>query len=177
MEAIDADDDYYMSIADKRGISVDEARDEEKRALEIESIKRENAEFKRAKEEADREAIVQGWLEEEKAVKQKFPAFDLGTELSNEDFNRLMSTPGMTLEHAYKVIHMDELMTGAMQYTAQQVHQQTVADIQARRGRPAEAGVASSSASAQTHKDAMSMSADEFKALRARVLAGEQVTL
>ena len=96
--------------------------------------------------EAQRKATAQyqQWMNEAKALKAKYPAFDLNREVQNEDFSRLLKI-GTPLEHAFRVVHFDEFMDGTIQRVQQQTADNVVANVRARGARPAEAGAKRSS--------------------------------
>ena len=52
---------------------------------------------------------------------------------------------GVPLKTAYEVLHKDEILSGAMTYTAQKVKEQVVKGIEARGRRPLENGIAAES--------------------------------
>ena len=82
-----------------------------------------------------RAAMVQRLEAEEAQVKEVYPTFDLEKEAGNPDFAALLKR-GVSMKQAFEVLHMDELMQGAMQYTAAKVQQTTARNIQARQARP-----------------------------------------
>ncbi len=89
---------------------------------------------------------VRGWFEDSSELKNDYPDFDLRKELrSNKLFSQLLMG-GAPLRAAYETVHKDEILSGAMAYTADQVRQQVVKDIEAKGRRPVENGVSSESA-------------------------------
>ena len=57
-----------------------------------------------------------------------------------------MLKAGVPVQHAYEVIHMDEIKAGVAQSTARQTEKQVVDGIRAKGNRPAENGTSSQSA-------------------------------
>ena len=57
-----------------------------------------------------------------------------------------MLKSGVPVEHAYKVLHMDELMQNVVQTTAQRAEKRVVDNVRSRGTRPPENGTASRSA-------------------------------
>ena len=56
-------------------------------------------------------------------------------------FATLSLKSGVDVRTAYEVAHHDEIISGAMQFTAQKVKEKTVNDIRARGMRPSEGGL------------------------------------
>ena len=86
------------------------------------------------------------WLNESKAIKELYPDFDLRNELrSSPLFSRLVLS-GAPLQAAYEIVHKDEILSGAMAYTADRVREQVVKNIETKGRRPLENGISSESA-------------------------------
>lgn len=137
LEAIESDHKIYEAEAEKRGMTADQLR-------EIRKMERQNAALKRAldeRQEQDRhEEALRKWQEESEAVKTVYPAFELGQEVKNPQFVGLLRN-GIDVRTAYEVLHKDEIISGAMQYTAQKVSEQVANNVKAKAARPAENGV------------------------------------
>ena len=88
---------------------------------------------------------LQKWYSEGEQVKAVYPDFDLGTESKNPQFISMLKA-GVPVQHAYEVIHMDEIKAGVAQSTARQTEKQVVDGIRAKGNRPAENGTSSQSA-------------------------------
>ncbi len=86
------------------------------------------------------------WLQESKAMKKTIPDFDLRNEIRNNKLFSQLLLSGVPLSTAYETIHKDEIISGAMQYTADAVRQQMVQNIEAKGRRPVENGVSAESA-------------------------------
>ena len=88
---------------------------------------------------------VYSWVKEGEDLKQLYENFDFRKELqSNPVFGQLLYS-GIPLKTAYEVVHKDEILSGAMAYTAQKVREQVVKGIEAKGRRPIENGIASES--------------------------------
>ena len=86
------------------------------------------------------------WLNESKGIKELYPDFDLRNELrSSPLFSRLVLS-GAPLQAAYEIVHKDEILSGAMAYTADRVREQVVKNIETKGRRPLENGISSESA-------------------------------
>lgn len=88
---------------------------------------------------------VASWVKESESLKEIYPDFDFREELKSQSlFGKLLHS-GVPLKSAYEVVHKDEILSGAMAYTAQKVREQVVKGIEAKGRRPLENGVASES--------------------------------
>lgn len=172
-KAIEEDDAYYEEEALEKGVTVEQLK-------EFKKMERENAELKKmqaeqnAKEAAEKK--VAGWMEESKQVKALYPQFDLRSELQNPKFADLLRVPGVDVRTAYELTHKDDIIAGAMQFTAKTVEKKIADKIAANGARPTENGLSSQSASL-TKSDVSQLSKDEFLALQRKVLRGEKVYL
>lgn len=170
-KAIEEDDSYYEDEALERGISVDQLK-------AIRKMERENAELKRqmqeqsVREQADR--IYAGWMEQAASLKQVYPGFDLNAELVNPRFVDLLRS-NIDVRTAYEVIHKDEIIPAAMQFTAQQVEQKIANKIAAGQGRPQENGLRNA-ASAVVKSDVSQLSREDRRKLYERARNGEHIT-
>lgn len=141
-KAINDDTSLFEEAAFKEGLSAEQYRQK----LQLEQ---ENARLKAAQEEAQRtagaEQIYAKWLAEADEVKAKYGVdFDMASEMENPQFTQLLGA-GIDFEAAYKTIHFDDMLNGAMAVTAQNVSQAMVNNIQSRSRRPVENGTQSAS--------------------------------
>lgn len=88
---------------------------------------------------------VTSWVKETDSLKELYPDFDFKNELKNSSLFGKLLYSGVPLKTAYEVIHKDEIISGAMSYTAQRVREQVVKGIEAKGRRPLENGIASES--------------------------------
>ena len=168
-KAIEADDSFWEQAAEDAGMSVQQFR-------EYQRMERENAQFRAAQEAAQSQAQadqqVQKWYTEAQALKQQpgFETFDLQGEADNPEFVRLLQS-GIPVQHAYEVIHMDDIIAAQAQQTSKAV----VDNIRARGTRPAENGTASSNA--VTYKaDVHKLTAEDRREIARRTRMGEHIT-
>lgn len=113
------------------------------------------------------------------AVKEKFPTFDLETEMQNPVFAR-MTAPGVGIgvEDAYWAIHRNELHAAAMRETAEKTAEKITNAILSGSRRPSEAGSTSQAPSVSTfdYAKASRKQREDFKKdLRLRMAKGEKV--
>jgi hypothetical protein len=88
---------------------------------------------------------VKNWVGQGESLKATYPDFNLRNELKgNKLFSRLVLN-GVSVKDAYEVSHKDEILSGAMAYTAKRVREQVVSNIEAKGRRPLENGVSSQS--------------------------------
>lgn len=151
----------------ERGVSVDSVKLERKIKSENSAMKAQIAEYERQKQEAQNKKIVQGWVNEAKALQQKYPDFKLEKEMSNKTFAHLLQVPGLTMEQAYEALHPEARDSRISSQTAQQV----VQNIASRNNRPVE-GIAKPQQAVDAKTDVINMTSEEFKKYRAKVLSG-----
>ena len=170
-KAIEEDDSYFEEEALEKGITVEQLK-------EIRKMERENADLKRQMEEQNRREnankIYAQWMEQAEAAKKVYPSFDLRAEMQNPQFVNLLRS-NVDAKTAFEVIHKDEIMPAAMQYTAKAVEQKLTNKIIANGARPAENGNSSQSASTTKSDVSQLTKADRAEILR-RVARGEKIS-
>lgn len=176
-EAIDADDSYFEDEANRQGMTVQQLK-------EMRKTQRENAEFKQALEERQRQEardnVFAEWMQQSETVKSIYPGFDFQQEVSGENAEKFLKLlqASVDVKTAYEVVHRDELMAGAIGYAVQTAQKRTVDDIRARGMRPKESGTGSSVASARVVKaDPNTWTNDDIAEVARRVKAGEKIRL
>jgi hypothetical protein len=167
---IQEDDSFYEEEAGQKGLTVEQLKN-------FKRMERENASLRKTTEEIERrqnaDRVYSEWMQQSEAVKGMYPAFDLNAEIQNPEFLKLLRS-GVHVKAAYQAVHMDEIMGGAMQYTAQKVREQTVNDIKARANRPAENGI-SSQAGVVVKNDVSRLTAADRREIARRAQHGEQI--
>ena len=140
--AVENDNAYWSEAAEEAGMSVEQYK-------QFQKLQRENAALLRAQRMRQNQQAaqqqLQKWYSEGEQVKAVYPDFDLGTESKNPQFISMLKA-GVPVQHAYEVIHMDEIKAGVAQSTARQTEKQVVDGIRAKGNRPAENGTSSQSA-------------------------------
>lgn len=171
LSAIESDSAYWEEAAEAAGMTVDQY-------MQVEKLKRENAALLEAQRrqlgEQETKRQVEAWYTQAEATKAKYPGFDLQTEMQNRDFVGLLKN-GISVEHAYKLLHMDELMNNAVMTTAVQTEQKVVNNIRAKGNRPLENGAASKSGFTVS-KGVHGLSSKERAELLRRSAHGERIT-
>lgn len=169
-KAIEEDDSYYEDEALEKGITVQQLK-------EIRKMERENAELKaqmrdqQVRENADR--IYAGWMDQAQALKGIYPSFDLEAELQNPRFTDLLRN-NVDVRTAYEVLHKDEIIPAAMQFTAKTVEQKLANKIRSQGARPSEVGMGSA-ASAVVKSDVSQLSKADRQEIARRVARGEKI--
>ena len=169
--AIEEDDSYYEEEALERGMSVEQLK-------EVRKMEKENAELKRQMQEQERRdnanKLYTKWMNESEAVKSVYPSFDLQAELQNPQFVNLLRS-NVDVRTAYEVIHKDEIIPAAMQFTARAVEQKLTNSIIAGGARPTENGNSSQGATV-TKSDVSTLSKADRAEIMRRVARGEKIS-
>lgn len=168
-KAIEEDDSFYENEAIEKGLTV-------KQLKEIKNLERQNRQYRESEEmqrrQENSERIYNGWMQEAEQLKAKYGLenFSLEAEVENPDFVNLLSN-GISLESAYKAIHMDDMLSGAMFTTAKTVKEQMSNSIQSRQSRPTENGI--NTQSSKTFKtDVNSLTKKDRDEIERRVMRG-----
>ena len=170
-KAIQEDDTFFEEAALNRGMSVKDYK-------AIMKMERENAELKRqmqeqqTKEKADQ--LYAQWMQQEKATKQVYPSFDMKTEMQNPEFVKLLRS-NVDVRTAYEVMHKDDIISGAMQFTAKTVESKIAKKIAANGARPAENGM-SSQAPSLVKSDVSQLTKMDIAEISRRVARGEKIS-
>lgn len=171
IRAIEEDDSYYEDEALEKGISVQQLK-------EIKKMERENAELKRQMEEKSTrekaDKLYAQWMEQADALKSIYPSFDLAAELQNPKFLDMLRVPSIDVRTAYEVLHKDEIIPAAMQFTAKKVESKLAKKMMANGARPTENGASSQSASL-TKSDVSKLTKADRDEIARRVARGEKI--
>ena len=168
--AIEEDDSYFEEEAIQRGMSVKDLKT-------IRKMERENADLRKqmqeqqSKDKADK--LYAKWLQQEQATKQVYPSFNMQAEMQNPAFVNLLRS-NVDVKTAYEVIHKDEIIPAAMQFTAKTVESKLAKKIAAQGTRPAENGMSSQGA-AVVKSDVSQLSRADRQEIIRRVQRGEKI--
>ena len=169
-KAIEEDDSYYEQEALEKGMTV-------KQLKEIKSMERENANLKAQMEEAQRQEngkkLYAAWMQQAEEAKKVYPSFDLRAEMENPKFVDLLRS-NVDVRTAYEVLHKDEIIPAAMQFTAQTVESKIAKSIASNGARPTENGMSSQSAAVVKSDVSQLSKADRAEIIR-RVQRGEKI--
>jgi transposase-like protein len=177
-KAIEEDDSFFEEEALRLGVTVEHLKEIRKIQRENAEVKRENAELRMHKEEQERRdnanKIYSQWMEQADKAKQVYPSFDLRAEMQNPKFVDLLRS-NIDVRTAYEVIHKDDIIAGAMQFTAKKVEQNLTNKIIANGARPAENGNSSQGASV-TKSDVSALTKADRAEIARRVARGEKIS-
>ena len=169
-KAIEEDDSYYEEEALEKNISVQQLK-------EFKKMERENANLRKQMEEQSRQEnankLYSKWMQESEATKAVYPTFNLQAEMQNPRFTDLLRN-NVDVRTAYEVLHKDEIIPAAMQFTAKTVEQKLTNKIIANGARPVENGNSSQSASVVKSDVSQLSKADRAEIIR-RVQRGEKI--
>ena len=169
-KAIEADDSYFEQEAMELGMSV-------KQLKELRSAQRENADLRRQIQERQKqenaEKIYSTWMQQAEETKKVYPGFDLNAETENPKFMELLNS-NIDVRTAYEVLHMNEIIPAAMQFSAKTVESKLANKIASGASRPAENGMNSGSAAVVKSDVSQLTKADRQEIIR-RVARGEKI--
>lgn len=175
--ALQEDTEYWESVAEERGMTVEQYH-------AMERLERENKEFRafreqqaqqQAQQQAHQQALqqVDAWHKEAESVQKLYPNFNFKTEVQNPAFIQMLKS-GVGVEHAYKVLHLDEITNDAARVAAQTADARAQAIIKQKASRPNENGTSSKSA-VIVKNDVSKLTRKERAEIARRVARGEQI--
>ena len=171
-EAFNNDRAFYEEEAANQGISVEQL-------MEIKQLRASNKAFQEAydaqQQRARGEETYNRWMQEAQNLQQRYgiEGFDFSQELTNPEFGKLLQS-GVSVEAAYKAIHFDDMLGGAMAATARNVSSQVAKNIAGRHKRPTESAVSSQSGVVVKSDVSKLTKADRAEIIR-RVQHGERI--
>ncbi len=171
-KAIEEDETFYEDEALEKGLTVQQVKEMRKMQRENEALKKQMEESQN-RQKADE--TVAAWMKSAEQVKQVYPSFDLRAELQNEQFRRLLQA-NIPLQTAFEVIHKDEIIPAAMQFTAKQVEAKVANNVRAGQKRPAE-GAAGGRSAVQVKSDPSKFTKADMDEIARRVARGERIVL
>lgn len=168
--AIENDDAYWSEAAEEAGMSVEQYK-------QFQKLQRDNAALIKAQRQREgqerAQQQLQKWYGEAEQVRGLYPSFDLNAEVKNPQFLSMLRA-GVPVQHAYEVIHMEDIKAGVARMQAKATEKQVVDGIRAKGARPQENGTVSQSAF--TVKDDVSkLSRKERAEIARRVARGEHI--
>lgn len=171
IHALEEDESFYEKEAQETGMSIQQLK-------EVRRMQRENAQLREQMDHLESQKksaeILAGWNQEAEKVKAVYPSFDFETELQNEQFRNLL-TSHVPMQTAFEVIHKDEIIPAAMQYTAKQVEQKMAKSILAGQKRPSE-GALGSQSPVQIKSDVSQLTKADRDEIERRVARGERIS-
>lgn len=174
VELMQKDKDLWETRAAENGMDVDRYREwvrmqAENKAL-TEALQRRHAE-ERAAETRER------YEQQFDAVVRMYPgaAEQLRDDFHNEQFLRMIDA-GVDMLSAFQVVHQEQILSGAMQYAAQQAEHRVTDTVAANQRRPVENGTGGQ-VPAHSRPDVNKMTRQERLELEARARRGERIVL
>jgi hypothetical protein len=172
IKALEADDAFLENVAAEHDTNPKVYR-------ELLQLRGENTRLKSQSEEQfkqeQRNKQYAAWEEQAAKARTKYPNLDLNIESQNPQFRQLLFA-GVDVGTAYAVLHQDDIIAGAMHYTAQNVEKKIANKIAAGNSRPAENGASGQSAVVIKSDPSKWTRADREEARR-RVARGEKIYL
>ena len=169
--ALAEDTEYWEKVAEEHGMTVEQyhaMKKLEQENKELRMIRQQQIGQQKAQQQ------IEAWNNEAKAVKEMYPSFDLNAEVKNKAFLDMLKN-GLSMEHAYKVLHFDELTNEAARIAAQTADAQAQARMKQKASRPSENGTSSQSA-AIVRSDVSSLTRAERAEIARRVQRGEKIS-
>lgn len=171
--AINEDNDYWEAAAEKENMSVEAYRKMKTMEAQLNYMKEMKAQEESMRQQNE---LIARWGDEERALQQIYPEFNLNQELLNPQFASALKAGVFTMQQIYETVHHDELMRNAMGYTAQTVAKKQADAVRAGLARPTEGGI--TSREAVTRKtDPSKWTAEDLEEVRRRVERGELIRL
>ena len=168
----------FEAQALREGKSTEEVQRAWREDLDRSKMKRENDQLRAELQSRERMAAdmeqARRLREDAERVKQFYGNFDLSEEMKNPKFVGFLRA-GVDMKGAYEATHMDELMRGALHYTAQKVSEQVVNSVKANAARPAENGTAAR-ASSVSKTDVSKLTRADRAEISRRVARGEKIS-
>lgn len=171
-KAMDEDDSYFEDESMRTGIPVERLREMHRTQRENDDLRRQLSERNSADQAMK---LYAGWSEQAEKLRAVYPSFDLRAELQNDSkFGELLHA-GIDVRTAYEVLHKDEIIPAAMQFTAQKVEQQIAKKVAANAMRPSENG-GGARAAAVVKPDVSQLTREDRREIIRRVQRGEKIS-
>ena len=169
--AIESDDAYLLTEAQKRGMGIEDYKYIRKLETENKRYRTMSSRFE-AMEEANK--TLERWYLEGERLKETYPDFNIVEESKNASFVSLVKN-GIDVKTAYEAVHHNELVSRAAEEAARTAEIKAAETIRQRAMRPAENGLSSQS-SAIVRSDVSKLSAVERAEIARGVSRGERIT-
>lgn len=169
--ALESDNAYWEAAADEAGLTVEQYMNMQKMKMQLNQMQQ-------MKQQMEREQFAnkqyEKWMDEAAQVQQTYPNFDFNSEFANEKFVSLLRS-GVPMQHAYEVMHMEDIKNNLMTSTAQVVEKQVADNIKAKGQRPRENGMTTSNGIV-VKSDVSKLTKEDRRTIAQRVARGEQIT-
>lgn len=169
-EKILSDNAYLEEEAAQRGMDVEQLAEIKRLKAEADAEKRRR---QRVENEQRADEQYQIWVEQANELKKTFPDFELHSEIQNQQFMDLLRR-GISVDHAFKILHYDEIIKGSVNDAMQKSAKATADSIAARGTRPKENG---NTGSAIVYKsDVSKLTKADRAEIAKRVARGETIS-
>ena len=169
-DAISNDTTLFEDVAEQNGMTQEAWH-------KLQRMERENQRLNAQRQQAEiaekARKDYEGWMNQATELKELYPNFDLAKECENPDFVADLKA-GKTVRKAYESAHLDEILAGAIQHTADNVRKSVTDTIKARGMRPAENG-STARAGVVVKDDVNSLTDKDIDAILRQVKAGKQI--
>lgn len=167
LEALESDTAYWEEIAEAEGLTVEQYK-------AVKKLERENEQFRRMQGQEAMYQQLNKWYEEGEKLKEIYPSFDLDVEAeNNKEFVNMLKS-GISVQKAYEVVHMDEIMNDTARAAAKTAGQQMAARVKEKASRPKENGTSSQSA-VVVKSDVSNLTREDRAEIARRVQRGEHI--
>ncbi len=170
-KAIEEDETFYEDEALEKGLTVQQVKEIRKMQRENEALKQQ---MDQARQQERADQIIAQWQTEAEAVKKTYPSFDLEAELQNDQFRKLL-TSNVDVQTAFLVVHKDEIIPAAMQFTANKIEEKVANKVRAGQMRPQE-GAMSQRSPVQVKSDVSKLTKEDRREIERRVARGERIS-
>lgn len=170
VKAAQDDNSNYEQEALQRGMSVENFKSVKNMELENAALRQR---IQNAQTQENANKLYQSWLQQAEETKRFFPGFNFDTEMQNPKFRELLKS-NIDVKTAFQVLHQDEIIPAAMQYTAKTVEEKLSNNIISQGSRPVENG-ASSQSSSIVKNDVLKLTKDDRAEIARRVARGEKI--
>lgn len=172
--AIENDNAMWQDAADYAGVDVETYKNQVKQQQTIKGLQEQLNAIKSQNQQTERqkaaEAQLQAWYDEGEALKETYPDFNFAAEIKNPHFQALLKA-GTPVQHAYEVLHLNQIMANATARTEKRVTD----SVRAKGRRPAENGMQAQSGIIYK-TDVSKLSKKDRAEIAARAERGEMIT-
>lgn len=169
-DAMNKDTSLFEEVAEQNGMTHEAWQ-------RMQRMERENQRLNAQKQQAEiaekARKDYEGWVTQSEELRELYPNFDLAKECENPDFVADLKA-GKSVKKAYEAAHLDEILAGAIQHTAENVRKNVTDTIKARGMRPAENG-STTRAGVVVKDDVNSLTDKDIDAILRQVKAGKTI--
>ena len=171
-KAVAQDDAFFKAQAERAGLDVEQYKHQLQLEAEAERGRRITQQYE---EQQRQNELFARWENEAQALQQTFPNFDLGLEIENNPTFANYLNYGASVNDAFMLSHMGEIMGGMNNAASQQATQNVVSAIQQRAARPPENGLSMHIPAIQRRSDPSALTDDDLDEINRRVSEGEVI--